>query len=53
MLTCDRQRLIKVNIDCLGNVSLQERPQEVSEGAGSADTDTSVRNCSIFEETGS
>jgi hypothetical protein len=29
-----RQRPIKINIDCLGNVILQERPQEVSEGAG-------------------
>ena len=48
-----RQRPIKVNKDCLGNVSLQKRPQEVSEGAGSADTDISVRNCSTFEVTGS
>jgi hypothetical protein len=38
-----RQRPIKVNIDCLGNVILQARPlsQEVREGAGSADTATS------------
>ena len=36
-----RQRPIKVNIDCLGNVILQALPplsQDVSEGAGSADT---------------
>ncbi len=48
-----QQRTIKVNIDCLGNVSLQEWPQEVNEGDGSADTDISVRNCIVFEETGS
>jgi hypothetical protein len=39
-----RQRPIKVNIDCLGNVILQARPlaqAAVSEGSGSADTATS------------
>ena len=36
-----RQRPIKINIDCLGNVILQEQPLEVIEGAGYADTATS------------
>jgi hypothetical protein len=36
-----RQHPIKVNIDCLGDVILQEESQEVSQDAGSDDTVTS------------